>query len=144
MGPGWLPPLVALRRFAQVRRAADRTPRRLWLRLASGRGNGATAASCLLVRRLIRRCAAAPRAQTRRAASAGLGRFQEEILKAPVSALAGVSDADAAALQQAFNVKTVGDLGRNKFFRAAQALALRLPSPPESSSTQLDLEPSRR
>ena len=27
-------------------------------------------------------------------------------------------------LQQAFNVKTVGDLGRNKFFRAAQALAL--------------------
>src|SRR5664280_1942590 len=29
MGPGWLPPLVALRRFAQVRRAADRTPRRL-------------------------------------------------------------------------------------------------------------------
>jgi hypothetical protein len=48
----------------------------------------------------------------------------EEIRKAPVSALAGVSDADAAALQQAFNVKTVGDLGRNKFFRAAQALAL--------------------
>ena len=28
----------------------------------------------------------------------------EEILKAPVSALAGVSDGDAAALQQAFNV----------------------------------------
>jgi hypothetical protein len=48
----------------------------------------------------------------------------EEILKAPVSALAGVSDAGAAAWQQAFNVKTVGDLGRNKFFRAAQALAL--------------------
>ena len=46
----------------------------------------------------------------------------EEIRKAPVSALAGVSD--AAAWQQAFNVKTVGDLGRNKFFRAAQALAL--------------------
>jgi len=41
-----------------------------------------------------------------------------------VSALAGVSDADAAALQQAFNVETIGDLGRNKFFRAAQALAL--------------------
>jgi phage terminase Nu1 subunit (DNA packaging protein) len=48
----------------------------------------------------------------------------EEILKAPVSALAGVSDTAAAAWQQAFNVKTVGDLGRNKFFRAAQALAL--------------------
>jgi hypothetical protein len=27
-------------------------------------------------------------------------------------------------MQQAFNVKTVGDLGRNKYFRAAQALAL--------------------
>jgi hypothetical protein len=38
--------------------------------------------------------------------------------------LSGVSDGDAAALQQAFNVKTVGDLGRNKYFRAAQALAL--------------------
>jgi hypothetical protein len=48
----------------------------------------------------------------------------EEVLKAPVSALAGVSDGDAAALQQAFNVKTVEDLGRNKYFRAAQALAL--------------------
>jgi hypothetical protein len=48
----------------------------------------------------------------------------EEILKAPVSALSGVSEEDAKALQQAFNVKTVGDLGRNKYFRAAQALAL--------------------
>jgi hypothetical protein len=48
----------------------------------------------------------------------------EEILEAPVSALAGVSDGDATALKQAFNVKTVGDLGRNKYFRAAQALAL--------------------
>jgi len=33
-----------------------------------------------------------------------------------VGALAGVSDGDAAALKQAFNVKTVGDLGRNKYF----------------------------
>lgn len=47
-----------------------------------------------------------------------------DILKAPVSALAGVSEGDAQALQQAFNVKTVGDLGRNKFFRAAEALTL--------------------
>lgn len=47
-----------------------------------------------------------------------------EVLKAPVSALAGVSDGDAQALQQAFNVRTVGDLGKNKFFRAAQALSL--------------------
>jgi len=41
-----------------------------------------------------------------------------------VSALAGVSDGDAAALKQAFNVKTVGDLGRNTAFRTAQALTL--------------------
>lgn len=47
-----------------------------------------------------------------------------EILDAPVSALAGVSEGDAQALQQAFNVKTVGDLGRNKYFRAAEALTL--------------------
>jgi hypothetical protein len=47
-----------------------------------------------------------------------------EILKAPVSALQGVSEGDAEALRSTFNVKTVGDLGKNKFFRAAQALAL--------------------
>jgi hypothetical protein len=41
-----------------------------------------------------------------------------------VSALAGVSDGDADALKQAFNVKTVGDLGKNKYFRAAQAMSL--------------------
>lgn len=45
------------------------------------------------------------------------------MLAAPVAALSGVSDADAAALQQAFNITTVGDLGRNKYVRAAQALA---------------------
>ena len=47
-----------------------------------------------------------------------------EILRAPLSALAGVSEADGEALRTAFNVKTVGDLGRNKFFRWAQALAV--------------------
>lgn len=48
----------------------------------------------------------------------------DEILGAPISALQGVSDGDAELLQKAFNVKTVGDLGRNKFFRAAQGLTL--------------------
>jgi hypothetical protein len=47
-----------------------------------------------------------------------------DILKAPVSALSGVSEGDAELLQKAFNVRTVGDLGKNKYFRAAQALAL--------------------
>jgi hypothetical protein len=41
---------------------------------------------------------------------------------APVSALAGVGKDDERMLKQAFNIKTVGDLGRNKFFRAATAL----------------------
>jgi hypothetical protein len=45
-----------------------------------------------------------------------------EVLKAPVAALAGVSDGDADLLKQAFNITTVGDLGRNKFFRAAALL----------------------
>ena len=67
------------------------------------------------------------------AVSADLGKFLDhewetktlsEILEAPVSALQGVSEGDAEALKAAFNVKTVGDLGKNKFFRAAQALAM--------------------
>lgn len=47
----------------------------------------------------------------------------DELVDAPVDALAGVSAADAAALKQAFNVKTIGDLGRNKFVVAAVAIA---------------------
>ena len=46
-----------------------------------------------------------------------------EVLAAPVSALAGVSDGDAELLKSAFNIKTVGDLGKNKYFRAAQLLS---------------------
>ncbi|HEX8630394.1 MAG TPA: hypothetical protein VF755_19715 [Catenuloplanes sp.] len=45
-----------------------------------------------------------------------------ELVNAPVSALAGVSENDAKLLAEAFNVKTIGDLGRNKFFRTATAL----------------------
>jgi hypothetical protein len=41
---------------------------------------------------------------------------------APVAALAGVTDNDAKLLADAFNIKTVGDLGRNKYFRAAAAI----------------------
>lgn len=41
----------------------------------------------------------------------------------PVSALPGVSDADAAALKQAFNITTVRDLGTNKHFAVAGVLA---------------------
>ena len=45
-----------------------------------------------------------------------------EILNAPVSALAGVTDEDAENLRKAFRIKTVGDLGKNKYFLAAQAM----------------------
>jgi hypothetical protein len=45
-----------------------------------------------------------------------------ELVNAPVAALAGVSDGDAKLLEEAFNVKTVGDLGRNKYFRTAAAI----------------------
>jgi hypothetical protein len=46
-----------------------------------------------------------------------------DVLAAPVSALKGVSDGDADLLKKAFKVTTVGDLGKNKFFRAAQLLS---------------------
>jgi hypothetical protein len=45
-----------------------------------------------------------------------------ELVDAPVAALSGVSEGDAKLLAEAFNIKTVGDLGRNKYFRAAAAL----------------------
>ena len=45
-----------------------------------------------------------------------------EILDAPPAALAGVTDQDAAALAEAFNIHTVRQLGSNKFFRVAAAL----------------------
>ncbi len=46
----------------------------------------------------------------------------KEILAAPVSALAGVTEDDAELLRKAFRIKTVGDLGKNKHFLAAQAM----------------------
>jgi len=46
----------------------------------------------------------------------------QEILDAPVSALAGISDGDAEKLEAAFGIKTVRDLGSNKYFTAAAAL----------------------
>ncbi len=46
----------------------------------------------------------------------------EELVKAPVAALQGVSEADAEHLKAAFGIDTIGDLGTNKFFRWAQAI----------------------
>ena len=45
-----------------------------------------------------------------------------ELINVPVSALAGVSEADAEALKKTFNTKTIGDLADNKYVRAANAI----------------------
>jgi hypothetical protein len=45
-----------------------------------------------------------------------------EILDAPVSALAVVSESDAQHLDAAFGIKTVRDLGANKHFAVAGVL----------------------
>jgi len=46
----------------------------------------------------------------------------KEILDASPAALAGVSDSDAQLLEKAFNIKTVRQLGANKYFATAAAL----------------------
>jgi len=51
------------------------------------------------------------------------GKALSELVNAPDHAIAGVSEADDKHLQEAFNIKTVGDLGKNKFFLRAQAIA---------------------
>ncbi|MDP9165988.1 MAG: hypothetical protein M3O32_07990 [Actinomycetota bacterium] len=45
-----------------------------------------------------------------------------EILDASPAALAGVSEADAVHLAEAFNIKTVRQLGSSKYFAVAAAL----------------------
>ena len=46
-----------------------------------------------------------------------------DLAKAPVDALQGVSASDAEHLKAAFNISTIGDLGTNKYFLWAQAIA---------------------
>ncbi len=50
------------------------------------------------------------------------GKGLNELLDAPVAALAGVSDGDAEHLAAAFGIKTVRDMGTNKYFSLAHAL----------------------
>jgi hypothetical protein len=45
-----------------------------------------------------------------------------EVLAAPPSALAGVTEADDQALRDSLGIKTVRDLGSNKFFAVAGVL----------------------
>lgn len=53
------------------------------------------------------------------------GKSFTEIADSPVDALQGVSAGDAELLKKAFNIKTVRDMGTNKYFmRAAAIVAL--------------------
>ena len=45
-----------------------------------------------------------------------------ELAKAPVAAISGVSESDAADLKKAFGIKTVEDLATNKFVKLAQGI----------------------
>ncbi len=51
------------------------------------------------------------------------GKSAQELADAPVSAIKGVSEGDAELLLKAFNIKTIKDMGTNKFFKTAQAIA---------------------
>lgn len=48
----------------------------------------------------------------------------KEIADAPVDALEGVSAGDAELLAKAFNIKSIRDLGTNKYFLTAQAIVV--------------------
>lgn len=45
-----------------------------------------------------------------------------ELAEAPVEAIAGLSQADAAALAQALKIKSIRDLAENRYVRIAQAV----------------------
>jgi hypothetical protein len=47
----------------------------------------------------------------------------DDLAKLPVAALQGVSDSDAEHLRAAFGIDTIGDLGTNRYFLWAHAIA---------------------
>ena len=47
----------------------------------------------------------------------------DDLASLPVASLQGVSDSDAEHLKAAFNINTVKDLGTNKYFLWAHAVA---------------------
>jgi len=46
----------------------------------------------------------------------------EELCKAPVSAISGISESDTVVLKTAFRIKTVEDLATNKYVKLAQGI----------------------
>lgn len=51
------------------------------------------------------------------------GKSLKEIAAAPLWVLQGVTEEKAKLIEQGLGVKTIGDLGTNKFFEWAQAIA---------------------
>lgn len=51
------------------------------------------------------------------------GKTLKEVLDGPARAIWGVLPEDAAMLEKAFSIKTVRDMGTNKFFLRARAIA---------------------
>ncbi len=47
----------------------------------------------------------------------------EELVKAPVAAISGVSESDAEDLKEAFGIETVEDLATNKYVKIAQGVS---------------------
>jgi uracil-DNA glycosylase len=52
------------------------------------------------------------------------GKSVDELLKESPDALSGISSAKAKKLEEAFNIKSIGDLARNRFFHRALAILL--------------------
>lgn len=52
------------------------------------------------------------------------GKCFRELVQAPVKALCGISDEQAAALEQAFGVKTIADLANLRVVRYARAIRM--------------------
>jgi hypothetical protein len=50
------------------------------------------------------------------------GKSFKELLKAPASAIQGLSDGDAELLKKAFGIDSVKELAENKFFQIALAI----------------------
>ena len=52
------------------------------------------------------------------------GKPLKEVLDGPARAIWGVLPEDGEALKKAFGIKSVRDMGKNKYFRWAQAIAV--------------------
>ena len=52
------------------------------------------------------------------------GKSFKELVDAPVSAIAGISDEGGKVLEEKFKIKTIGDLAKFKYAKLAEAIVL--------------------